>query len=151
MPQNPPAGYATVTPYLLYHDSDAAVEFLRRAFGFSERFRMAGADGATNHAEVELEGGVIMLGTPAADHRSPEELGGRTQVVYVYVGDVDAHYAHAVAAGAQVTRELADQFYGDRTYTAHDPEGHAWSFATRVRDVSPEELEAGMAAASGAS
>lgn len=146
MPQNPLDGYATVTPYLLYHDTDAAVEFLTRAFGFSERFRMAGANGKTSHAEVELAGGLIMLGTPTGEYRSPAELGGRTQVTFVYVADVDQHFQRAKAAGAHIARELADQFYGDRRYTAYDPEGHAWSFATRTRDLSDAEIEAAMAA-----
>jgi PhnB protein len=67
--------------------------------------------------------------------------------LYVMVDDVDAHYERAKARGARIERELEDQFYGDRTYALHDPEGHAWSFATHVRDVSPEEMQA-MAGAS---
>jgi PhnB protein len=144
MAQNPPEGYARVTPYLLYHDCDAAVDFLTTAFGFTEKVRMRGEDGKTNHAELELEGGVVMLGNPGADYESPDELGGRTSITYVYVDDVDAHHERAQAAGARIERELADQFYGDRTYGAHDPEGHAWSFATHVRDPSPEEMQAAV-------
>jgi PhnB protein len=79
MPENPPEGYARVTPYRLYHDSDAAVDFPTRAFGFNEKYRMAGQDGKTNHAELELKGGVVMLGTPGDDYKSPNELGGRAQ------------------------------------------------------------------------
>jgi uncharacterized glyoxalase superfamily protein PhnB len=60
---------------------------------------------------------------------------------------VDAHFEHAKATTAEITREPEDQFYGDRTYSAHDPEGHSWSFATHVRDVSPEEMQATMAGA----
>ncbi|MGH9018483.1 MAG: VOC family protein, partial [Acidimicrobiales bacterium] len=59
--------------------------------------------------------------------------------VYVYVDDVDAHYATAKAAGAHIVRPLADQFYGDRTYAAEDPEGHQWSFARHVRDPAPPD------------
>ena len=141
MTQNPPEGHGRITPYLLYHDADRAVEFLRRAFGFSERERMAGADGSTVHAELEFGGALIMLGAPSGEFKNPAELGGRTQTTYVYVDDVDSHFEHAKAAGAEITREPADQFYGDRAYSAQDPEGHAWWFGTHVRDVSPEELE----------
>jgi PhnB protein len=148
MPQNPPEGFARVTPYLLYHDCDAAIDFLTSAFGFTERVRMSGEDGKTNHAELDLEGGVIMLGNPGDDFKSPNELGGRTQLTYIYVDDVDAHFERAKAAGADIQREPEDQFYGDRMYAVHDPEGHSWSFATHVRDVSPEEMQAAMAGAS---
>lgn len=62
----------------------------------------------------------------------------------VYVDDVDAHYARAVAAGAEITEELADQFYGDRVYRALDPEGHRWSFHERIREVSEAEMQAAI-------
>jgi len=60
-------------------------------------------------------------------------------MTYVYVDDVDAHHAGAKTAGAQIVTELADQTYGDRNYTAKDPEGQLWTFAQRIRDVSPED------------
>ena len=66
--------------------------------------------------------------------------GGATQLVYVYVDDVDKHFATAKAAGAGILGEPSDQFYGDRTYGAEDPEGHQWSFAQHVRDVAPEDM-----------
>jgi uncharacterized glyoxalase superfamily protein PhnB len=86
-----------------------------------------------------------MLGYPGDDHKSPDELGGRTQLTYIYVDDVDVHYERAKAAGARIERELETQFYGDRSYAVHDPEGHAWSFATHVHDPTPEEMQAAMA------
>jgi len=145
MTQNPPEGFPRVTPYLLYHDCDAAIEFLTNALGFTERVKMPGQDGKTNHAELDLEGGVIMLGNPGEDFKNPNELGGRTQLTYIYVDDVDAHYERAKAAGADIQREPEDQFYGDRSYSLQDPEGHSWSFATHTRDVSPEEMQAALA------
>lgn len=143
MAQNPPEGYARITPYLLYKDADAAVEFLTNAFGFKENVRMRDGEGKTNHAELELEGGIVMLGNPGgSEYKAPNDLGGRTELTYVYVDDVDAHYEQAKSAGAHIERELADQFYGDRSYAAHDPEGHEWSFATHVHDPTPEEMRA---------
>ena len=67
----------------------------------------------------------------------------------IYVDDVDAHYEHARAAGAEIAEEIADQFYGDRNYRTVDPEGHHWIFTQHIRDVSPEELKAAAAGAAG--
>ena len=147
MPQNPPEGYARVMPYLFYKDSAAALEFLTSAFGFAERVRMTDEAGNVNHAEVQIGDAVIMFGTPGEDYKNPNELGGRTQTVYVYVDDVDSHFERAKAAGAKIVEEPQDHFYGDRSYTVNDPEGHQWSFGTHVRDVSPEEMQAAAAGA----
>jgi PhnB protein len=141
MPQNPPKGYPSVMPYLHYEDSDAALEFLVNAFGFTEKVRMTGDDGRVNHAEVQMNDGVIMFGTPPGDYKNPAKLGGKTQSIYVYVDDVDMHYERAKQADAKIVREPEDQFYGDRNYGVEDPEGHEWYFGTHVRDVSPEEMQ----------
>jgi uncharacterized glyoxalase superfamily protein PhnB len=141
MPQNPPEGYPRVMPYLYYEDAAAALGFLTSAFGFTEKFRMED-DGKIGHAEVVIgDDGVVMLGQPP-DAKNPKSLGGKTQSIYVYVDDVDAHYERAKAAGAKITREPEDQFYGDRNYGVEDPEGHEWYFGTHVRDVSHEEMQA---------
>jgi PhnB protein len=142
MPQNPPEGYPRISPYLLYRDGAAAIDFLTRAFGFHERMRMPDEQGGVGHAELDLDDGVIMLGQPGGDFKSPKELGLDTSLVHVYVDDVDAHFARAKEAGAEITREPADQSYGDRNYAAKDPEGHDWFFSQHVRDVSMEELGA---------
>ncbi len=144
MVQNPPEGYPRVSPYLLYEDAEAAVEWLTSAFGFTEKLRMPGPDGGVAHAELQLGESVIMLGTPQGDFKSPRQLGGTPVSIYAYVDDVDEHFARAQEAGATIKQEPADQFYGDRTYMAEDPEGHAWGFATHVRDVTPEEMAAAV-------
>ena len=140
MVQNPPEGFPRITPYLLYENVDATLDWLIAAFGFTERVRMKGPDGKANHAEVSLGDGVVMMGHPGPDYKNPKRRGGATQLVYVYVDDVDKHYAAAKASGARILSEPADQFYGDRTYGAEDPEGHQWSFAQHVRDVAPEDM-----------
>jgi uncharacterized glyoxalase superfamily protein PhnB len=127
------------TPYLLYEDVGAALEWLSRAFGFRERLRFQGEDGAVTHAEMELDGGEVMLGWPGPDYRNPRHLGQTTQLVHVYVEDVDAHFERAREVGAEIVSEPQDQEYGDRRYDVKDPEGHLWSFAQHVRDVTPEE------------
>jgi PhnB protein len=147
MVHNPPEGYPRITPYLLYRDVAGALDFLTRAFGFRETVRMPGPGGAIMHAEVELGGGVVMMGNPGPDYQNPKQHGHRSQIVHVYVDEVDRHFEHAKASGAVILSAPEDKFYGDRTYVAEDPEGHQWNFAEHVRDVSPEEMRAAGATA----
>jgi PhnB protein len=145
MPQNPPQGYARVTPYLLYEDVAAALSWLHDAFGFEESVRMPGPNGRVSHAEMKLKDGVVMMGEPSADYQNPKRSGHSHVLVYVYVDDVDAHFARAQKAGAKVIAPLEDKFYGDRSYGVEDPEGHQWNFAQHVKDPTPEEMRAAMA------
>ena len=86
----------TVTPYVLYRDVAAAIEWLGRTFGFEEKLRFTDEDGTVTHAELTLGDGEVFLGHPGPDYRSPQELGAYTHLVHVYVADVDAHYGQAV-------------------------------------------------------
>jgi uncharacterized glyoxalase superfamily protein PhnB len=129
----------TITPYLLYEDGAAAVDFLTRVFGFEEVLRSQSPEGRVWHAELKLGDGEVMLGEPGSGYRNPASLGGVTVSIHVYVEDVDAHCERAKAAGAEIAAEPEDQAYGDRRYRAQDPEGHEWFFAQRVREVAPEE------------
>jgi uncharacterized glyoxalase superfamily protein PhnB len=138
MPENPPPGYTRVAPYLLYEDPAAALDWLARAFGFRERFRHAGEEGTIDHAEMELEDGLIMLANPGGDYRSPRRLGGATVEVHVYVDDIRAHCERARAAGAEIDREPSEKPYGTIQYSATDPEGHIWLFSEQVREPEPE-------------
>jgi PhnB protein len=142
MVDNPPEGMQRIIPHLSYADAPTAIDFLCRAFGFEERFRMPMPDGRVGHAELALDGNVVMLASVFEElgQASAKSLPAHHAMVVVYVDDVDAHHAQARAAGAQITRELEDQFYGDRTYAAADPEGQQWRFATHVRDVAPEDM-----------
>jgi PhnB protein len=130
--------YPTVSPYLLYEDVAAALDWLRDAFGFEERLRFADDDGTVTHAEVTVgTDGVVMLGHPGPDYRDPRHLGGGTALVHVMIDDVDAHAARTRAAGARLLREPEDQAYGHRRYDVEDLAGHTWSFAQHLRDVEP--------------
>jgi uncharacterized glyoxalase superfamily protein PhnB len=141
MPKNPPDNMPRITPYLYYKDVAAALDWLARAFGLKERMRMPGPGSSIMHAEMECAEGVIMLGCPGADYRSPRQLGQATQSLYVFVDEVDKHFRHAKESGAKILEEPADQFYGDRRYGAEDLEGHQWYFAQHVRDVAPEDMK----------
>jgi uncharacterized glyoxalase superfamily protein PhnB/drug/metabolite transporter (DMT)-like permease len=141
MPSNPPEGFPRITPYLLYEDCAAALDFLTKAFGFTEDVRMAGPDGKVNHAEVRLADGVVMMGMPGPDYQNPSRHGHVNATVYVYVDDVDKHFEQAKGAGAKIIFEPQDQFYGDRSYMAEDPQGQQWGFATNIKDFDPETMK----------
>jgi PhnB protein len=137
---NPPRDMPRITPYLLYKDVAVALDWLSRVFGFTERVRMPAADGSILHAEMAYADGVVMMGCPGPDYQNPRAVGHATQGLYVYVDDVDAHFAHAKDAGATILAEPQDQFYGDRNYRAEEPEGHQWTFAQHVKDVAQEDM-----------
>jgi len=135
----------TITPYLLYEDVAAALDFLAKAFGFEEVLRYTGEEGYVNHAEMRLGDAAIYLGDPGEQYRNPKRLGHETVGIYVLVDDVDAHYERAKAAGAEILQAPADQEYGDRRYDAVDHEGHRWYFAQPMREVAAEEWGATVA------
>jgi PhnB protein len=147
-----PEGYHTLSTYLAVDDAAQAIEYYKRAFGAEERVRMGAPDGKIGHAELGVGDSVIMLSDPLPQMstRPPKELGGTSVSVFMYVEDVDTVVKRAVDAGATVTTEVADQFWGDRFGTITDPFGHVWSIATHVEDLTPEEItERGKAAMAG--
>jgi PhnB protein len=137
-----PEGYHTLTPYLAVDDAARAIEYYGKAFGAKELGRMEAPGGKVGHAELEIGDSRVMLSDPfpQSTTRPPSQLGGASASVFMYVEDVDAVVKRAVDAGATVTMEVADQFWGDRFGTITDPFGHVWSIATHVEDVPPEEM-----------
>jgi PhnB protein len=137
-----PEGYHTVSPYLAVEDAAGAIEYYTKAFGAKEVVRMDAPGGKIGHAELKIGDSRIMLSDPfpQSSTRPPKQLGGTSASVFMYVEDVDALVKQAVDAGATVTMEVADQFWGDRFGTITDPFGHVWSIATHVEDVPPEEM-----------
>ena len=127
-----------IFPFLRYQDAPAAFEWLARAFGFEKQMLVPGSDGTIAHAQLRYGGSLIMIGSTRDDvmHlKSPIEVGGATQGIYVRVDDVNAHHDRAKAAGAEIIMELEDTDYGSREYMARDLEGHLWSFGTYAPDV----------------
>jgi len=120
-----------VIPVLTYRDIAAAYDFLINAFGFREGMLWRDDSGNVIHGEVHHGEDTIWMHRVAPEHgmhpASPAtESGGLT----IHVSDVDAHFARAKAAGAQMLSEPRDQPYGQREYGARDPDGHQWWFAT---------------------
>jgi uncharacterized glyoxalase superfamily protein PhnB len=141
---SPSSSRPSFIPSVVYQDNRAALKWLEQAFGFEPSEILTDADGKIVHAEMTYGDGVVMIGSEWADWtRSPASLGGKnTQRIHVRVArGIDEHCARARQAGARIVMEPADQFYGDRTYIAADLEGHHWSFAQPVRDISAQELE----------
>lgn len=139
-----PEGYRSITPYLTVDDGQAAIEFYKRVFGATERGVMSAPDGKVAHAELQIGDSVVMLSDrfPQSACQTPKELGGTTTAIFLFVEDVDAVVRTAADAGATILMEPQDQFWGDRLGQITDPFGHVWQIATRVEDLSPEEIEA---------
>ena len=135
-------------PHLIVRGAAQAIDFYVRAFGAEETLRLDMPGGKVGHAELSFAGVGIMLADefPEMDCLSPQARGGTTMSTAVYVADVDAFVARAIAAGAKLQRPIKDEFYGDRVAWLEDPFGHRWSFHTRREIVSPAEMKARMAA-----
>ena len=146
-----PDGYHSVTPYLIVHDAAAALDFYKKALGAVELMRMPAPNGRIGHAEIRIGNSPVMLADehPEIGAKSARTIGGSPVSLMVYVEDVDARVAQAVAAGATLSRPVANQFYGDRTGGVDDPFGYHWYLATHVEDVPPDELEKRAAKAMG--
>jgi uncharacterized glyoxalase superfamily protein PhnB len=136
-------GFASSISYI---DPNAAFRWLEDAFGFEPVMVILDETDRIAHSEMKFGDGLIMVGSEwSADHRSPQNLGGRnTQSVHVQLApgeDIDAHCARARDAGAEIIQALETQFYGDRTYRARDLEGHIWTFGVTVQAMSPHEWD----------
>jgi uncharacterized glyoxalase superfamily protein PhnB len=138
--QPPAERMPSVYPRLAYRDEAAALAFLVRAFGFTERreARMELPGGML--AWLQLGDGVVMIGRAGEDRhglRSPLDAGGPTALVNVAVRGIDAHCERARAGGARIVTEPEDMFWGDRRYEALDLEGHRWHFTEHLPGAPP--------------
>ena len=130
-----PEGYHTVQPYLMVHGATGLIEFVEKVFGATRTEFMGREDGKVMHAEVRIGNSIVMI-ADAQDPWPPSPA-----AMYVYVPNVDETFKKAVDAGATSVMEPADQFYGDRLGGVKDRWGNLWWVATRVENVSKEELE----------
>jgi uncharacterized glyoxalase superfamily protein PhnB len=146
-----PAGYHTVTPYIVCRDASSAIEFYKRAFGAREKVRMPGPGGKVMHAEIKVGDSMVMLcdEMPEMGTVSPAVLGGSPASILLYVKNVDAAVDKATSAGATVTMPVQDMFWGDRYGKVKDPFGHEWQIATHKEDLTAKQMATRMQAAMG--
>jgi PhnB protein len=140
-----------VIPHLVVDDAAAAIDFYVKAFGATELGRVPGPDGRLVHAALTVNGSTVMLNDDFPEYndgkaQNPKALGGSPVTIHLTVTDVEAKFAKAVEAGAEVVMPLEDQFWGDRYGMVRDPFGHQWSLGQPVREVSPEEIAQAMQA-----
>jgi PhnB protein len=143
-----PEGYHSVTPYLILSSASEAIAFYKKALGAEEVLRLDGPGGRIHHAEIKIGDSCIMLADehPEIQALSPKTIGGSPVSIHLYVEDVDAAVARAVAAGAKLIRPVADQFYGDRTGGIEDQFGYRWFVATHKEDLTVDEIQRRAAA-----
>ena len=138
-----PAGYHTVTPYLVVRGAADAINFYKKAFGAKELFRMPMGPDKIAHAELKIGDSHVMLGDemPQMGASAPQTVGGTAVHLFIYTANVDKAFAQATGAGATVEMPPTDMFWGDRYCKLADPFGHKWSMATHIEDVSPKEMQ----------
>ena len=130
-----PDGYSVITPYLIVDDAAGFIDFLSKAFGAVERLRIPMPGGTIGHAEVEINGAVLMVSDVAGtDFQTTRSL------IHHFVEDVDSAYKRAIDAGATLIAEPETQFYGDRMGHVLDPSGNRWVLSTHVQDVDMDEV-----------
>jgi PhnB protein len=138
-------GAHTITPYLAIKGCNEAIEFYKKAFGAVEKGRITMPNGSIVHAEIEIEGSILMMAEENKDwgSTSPTTLGGTAVTIGLYSKDVDATFKQAVDAGATVKMPVTDMFYGDRTCSIVDPFGHNWMISTHKKDMTFAEMQKG--------
>lgn len=145
-----PAGLEQLIPHLVCKPCSAAIDFYKQAFGAEEVYRLPSPDGQRiMHAEIKVGQSMIFLVDDFPEFcegksLAPQALGGSPVTIHRYVPNCDKAVQRAVAAGATISMPPADMFWGDRYGVVIDPFGHHWSFATRLKDLTPEQMEAAM-------
>lgn len=128
-----PEGYHTITPYLSVKNVKQLIEFLQKAFNAEVKDTLQTDDGIIRNAEVLVGTSMIMLGEAPENFHMPIML-------YMYVDDIDATFNQAIVAGAKEIMPPTNQFYGDRSGAVEDASGNQWWIASRIENVSKEEL-----------
>jgi uncharacterized glyoxalase superfamily protein PhnB len=144
-----PAGHEGVIPHLVCAKCAEAIEFYKKAFSADEVTRMPSPDGRIMHAALKIGGAFVFLVDDFPEYcngkaENPLALGGSAVTIHRYVKDVDAAIQQAEAAGAKVMMPAMDMFWGDRYGVVIDPFGHKWSLATHIKNLTREEMAAGM-------
>lgn len=139
-----PAGYNSVSAYLVVKDVEKALAFYRKAFGAEPGAVMKTPDGkSVMHAEMHIGNSAIMFSeeNPQWGTQSAETLGGSPVSLHIYCDDADRLFQRAIDAGCEVTFPINDAFWGDRYGKLKDPFGIQWGIATHKEDVSEPEMK----------
>ncbi len=147
-----PAGFHTVTPHLVIQGAAKAIDFYKKAFGAKEIMRMPGPDGRLMHSDIQIGDSHIFIADEFPEmgcSNSPSTVGNTTVCMHLFVPDVDSFVSRAQGAGAKVEMPVQEMFWGDRYGKLKDPFGHEWSVASRVKDLTPQEMATAAAGAFG--
>lgn len=137
-----PDDFHAITPMLAIKEASAAIEWYKKVFNAEEVMRLADANGVVAHAQLKINGSLIMIAEEHPDYnRSPDTLNGTSVILNLHVPDVDAVVDKAKQEGAVEIFPVKDQFYGDRSGRIQDPYGHMWIVSTRIKEVSPQEMQ----------
>jgi len=136
-------GAYTLNAYVTINGCSEAIEFYKKAFGAIEKGRLLMPNGQIGHAEIEIEGSLLMMADENLEwgNRSPQTIGGNPMSFCLYVRDVDTAFQKAMDAGATQVMPVEDAFYGDRVGQVMDPFGYKWMIATHKEDMSNEEMQ----------
>src|SRR6187402_2189687 len=136
-------GAYPLNAYITVNGCSDAIEFYKKAFGATEKSRLLMPDGTIGHAEIDIEGSLLMMADENKDWgtKGPLSIGGNPMSFGLYVKDADASFQKAIDAGATSVMAVEDMFYGDRVGQVMDPFGYKWMIATHIEDVSFEEMQ----------
>jgi PhnB protein len=130
-----PDGFRTLTPNIITEDAERTLDFLKRAFGATENYRLTLSDGSIAHCELKIGDSIINLGT------TMEGWPAHGLIAQIFVEAPDALYERAVRAGATALMPMTDMFFGIREGRLSDPFGNFWIIATLKERLSPEEMQ----------
>jgi uncharacterized glyoxalase superfamily protein PhnB len=145
-----PPGHENLIPHLVCDRCSDAIEFYKSAFGAEEIHRVPAPDGRRiMHAAIRIGNSFVYLVDDFPEFcggrsQSPTALRGTPVTIHRYVENCDASIRRAQDAGATVSMPAADMFWGDRYGAVTDPYGHKWSFATHIKELTPEQMQAAM-------
>jgi uncharacterized glyoxalase superfamily protein PhnB len=129
----------TLLPHVSYPDVAEALNWLTKAFGFTEHYRYGEPGGLVSGAQMQLGNAWVMLHRAGPGDATPAQLGYGTQSLTVFLEDVDAHFQRAESAGVRIVEDLHETVYGERQYGAEDLVGHHWLFSRHACDISPDQ------------
>jgi len=136
-------GAHTLNAYITIKECSKAIEFYKKAFDATERIKLLMPNGLIGHAELEIDGSLLMMADENAEmgSKSPQTIGGNPMTFGLYVKDADKVFQKAIDAGATLVMPVENMFFGDRVGQVMDPFGYKWMISTHIEDISVEEMK----------